>query len=122
MLGRDQTVKFEIELRGATIKASVTIEGILMKIVFFSNAQQYLTADEAEHLKLKTASFGTKVDRARTVLKEYHKDLHKKYHKTFISIDSFVTFRNRMSHREITWEDRTVEVFTVWDVTEGQSK
>lgn len=116
------TVEPEINLRGITSKLSVTIEGVLMNIVFFSNIDQYSGSEESEFLKLKRVTFGVKLERVRILLDKYHKDLAKKNKKLFTNLDKFITFRNRITHCGLTWKDHKPETFIIWDIKEDQSK
>lgn len=118
----EHTVRPEVKLIGYTIKTAITIEGLLMRIVFFSNAEQFNNTEEPEHMKLKRVTFGEKAQRVRKILTQYHPDLCHKYKDTLFEVDKFVTFRNRVAHCPITWKDGKPENFIFWDVKEDQSK
>ena len=116
-----QTVYPEIEIRGLTLKISVTIEAMLIKIVFFTSGELY-TTENSEYLKVKYVSFGEKITRLRELLKKYHPDLAKRNKNLFNRIDKFLTFRNQLCHAPLTWKDRKPDIFIIWDIKEDPNK
>jgi hypothetical protein len=121
MLMPKDTVQPEIEIRGLTLKISVTIEAVLMKIVFFTSGELY-AVENSDYLKVKYVSFGDKVSRLRELLKKYHPDLAKRNKNLLNRLDKFVTFRNQLCHAALTWKDRKPDVFIIWDIKEDPNK
>lgn len=119
-MSKDSTRK-EVEMRGTALKLSVTIEGVLMNIVYSSSDELYMDKSKSYLLKLKECMFGQKIQRAKEVLEMYHPDLLIKNEKLFIDINIFKDFRNRMAHCGFSWAESLSE-FEVWDVTEDETK
>lgn len=115
------TIKPEIEIRGIALKISVTIEGVLMRIIFFSSAELF-TKENSEYLKVKNVSFGEKLGRLRQVMDKYHRDLYKRNKNLLNRLDKFLTFRNQLCHAMLTWKDGKPNVFIIWDIKEDPNK
>lgn len=115
------TFRPEIEIRGLTLKISVTIESVLMKVIFFTSGELY-AAENSEYLKVKYVSFGEKISRLRELLKKYHPDLAKRNKNLFNRLDKFLTFRNQLCHAPLTWKNGQPDVFIIWDMKEDPNK
>ena len=94
--------KLEIEIRGSTLKVAITIERLLMMIVYTSNAEQY-TIKNSEYLRLKNLTFGGKLNRVKKVLDKFHPDLLASNIVLFEKLDRFKTFRDKMAHCAFEW-------------------
>lgn len=115
------TVQPEIEIRGITLKISVSIEAVLMKIVFFTSGELY-AAENSQYLKVKYVSFGDKISKLRELLKKYHPDLAKRNKNLFNRMDKFLTFRNQLCHAPVTWKNGQPDIFIIWDIKEDPHK
>ena len=116
----EENTPIEIDLRGAALKVSVTIEQLLMVIVYMSNAEQY-SEKNSKNLKIKNSTFGEKLVRVRNLLGRYHKDLLLKYCVLFEELNTFKEFRNKMAHCVFEWNYSTA-TFNIMDVVEDESE
>ncbi len=110
----------EIEIRGAALRLPITIEAVLMSIVYFSNAEQYKER-KAKTLLLKGLMFSQKISRVREVLAEFHPDLLARYSTLFDDMEAFKKFRNKIAHCAFSWGD-SISDFEVWEVEEDENK
>ena len=94
--------KIEIGIRGSALKVAITIERLLMMIVYTSNAEQYAVKN-SEYLKLKNLTFGAKLKRVKIVLDKFHPDLLSTNTNLFKKLDTFKTFRDKMAHCAFDW-------------------
>jgi hypothetical protein len=116
----EKSIPIEINLRGACLKVSVTIENILQSVVYASNAEQY-TIKGSKYLKLKGCMFGQKIEKVKELLQKFHPDLLQINETLFEDLSKFKEFRNKMAHCAFTWSNRLDE-FDVWDISEDENK
>lgn len=116
----EDSIPIEIDMRGAAMKLSITIESILMKIVYFSNAEQYKIKG-AKSLKLKGCMFRQKILRVRKMLEKFHPDLLQNNKQLLDKLDVFNLFRNQMAHCGFYW-GKSLSEFEVWDIVEDENK
>lgn len=115
------TIRPEVEIRGAALKISITIESMLMQIIFFTSEELFME-ENSHYLKTKHVTFGEKIGRLRELLKIYHPDLAKRNKNLFNRIDKFLTFRNQLCHAMLTWKDEKPDVFIIHDIQEDPNK
>lgn len=108
----------EIELRGTMLDVSIKFEVALMNIIYFSNSEQYIKAEESKSLKIKNLTFGGKLKRAKELLITFHKDLIQSHHLLFENLDKFLILRNRLTHCAIYWVDEKTDNLEIWDVND----
>jgi hypothetical protein len=116
-----ESVPLEIDLRGSTLKLSVTIEGLLMNIVYASNKKLYTDKKLSEFFKLKGCMFSQKIDKVEKVLHLFHKDLLINNAKLFEDLRTFKNLRNRIAHCGFYWGN-SLHNFQIWDVVEGEER
>jgi hypothetical protein len=114
------TIKPEIEIRGITLKISITIESVLVRIIFFTNGDMY-KEKKSEYLNTQIP-FGEKLGRLRELLKKHHPDLAKRNRNLFNRLDKFITFRNHLCHAMLTWKDKKPDTFIIWDIKKDANK
>ncbi|MEJ7827579.1 MAG: hypothetical protein WKF91_05270 [Segetibacter sp.] len=116
----DASVLKEAELRGIAIRLAVTMESVLMNIVYSSNSEQYFISPSPS-LKLKGLMFSHKIERVKEVLQKYHPDLLEEYNQLFIDLKDFKEFRNQIAHCVFSWGSSITE-FEIWEVAEDENK
>jgi hypothetical protein len=112
----------ELELRGITLEAAINFEVLLVTIIYFSNADQYIPGNESQTLKVKNLTFGKKLKEVQKCLSKHHLDLLKEYADLFSDLDDFKELRNKLVHCAIVWFDEDLNRFQIWDATEDPSK
>lgn len=115
----EKITQTEINIRGKALTISVTIEVAMVRIILFSNGQQYDPTSE-ERLNLKYFTFPKKLELMETKLQQYHSDLLTKYSKLLDDIKEFKNLRNRMAHCSFTWDDNGKD-FKIWDASDDYS-
>ena len=111
-----KSVPIEIDLRGACLKVSVTLEMIVMNIIYASNDEQYFVKD-SPYLKVKNFTFAKKVERLKKLLETFHPDLLVQHSKTIKMLSEFGNLRNQMAHCVFEWKD-SLSDFNIFDVAE----
>jgi hypothetical protein len=112
----------EMKLRGSMLVTAVTLEVILITIVYYSNADQWEKADKSPSLKLKNLTFDKKIKRVMELLFEHHPDLLTKYDALFIDLVEFKDIRNKIAHCAINWMDERCERLQILDVVAEPNK
>ncbi len=113
----DETVtQKEIDIRGKALTISTTIETQMVRIVLFSNGEQYNPSSE-ERLDLKNFTFHKKLELMKKKVAKHHPDLMTKYSKLMEDLIVFKEFRNKMAHCSFSWEEDG-EHFKIWDASD----
>jgi hypothetical protein len=115
------SVPKEINIRGATLNLSVTIESNLFRIIYHCSGQIYLDKKYFHLLKLKGCMFAQKIQRVKDSLNIFHPDLLESNSKLFEDLEQFKEFRNRMAHCAFYW-GKSLSEFEVWDIAEDENK
>jgi hypothetical protein len=115
-------MNLETRLRGSCLVVSVNIEMILMRIIYFSNAEQWDKPQSSPYLKIKKLTFGKKIDRTKGLMNKFHKDLLQSNGKLFKNLNLFKEIRNKIAHCAMLWIGDEQEKLEIYDVVELPNK
>ncbi len=107
----------EIEIRGATLKASAIIEMAIMTTIYQSSAEIY-KKENKRFLNLEKLTFGKKIFRLKEVITKFHPDLLSEYEIVMKKLLHFGDFRNKIAHFTINWIDQ--HRFDIWVNTQTE--
>lgn len=106
-----QLVK-ETKLRGICAAHSADMEALLFRIILYASIDD----PEADGRDLTKMTLNDKIILARKDLKKNYPKTFAKHQKHFNALNKFNTFRGRLIHCDIVWDEKKPNEFKVLDV------
>ena len=104
----------EAKLRGICAAHSADMEALLFRIILYASIDDA----EAAGRDFTKMTLNDKIILARRDLKKNYPQTFAKHQKHFNALNKFNTFRGRLIHCDIVWDDKKPNEFKVLDVKE----
>lgn len=109
----------EVRIRGRYLRFSANVEGQMARSVILLNEVKTKREGIEKRIDLKNFMFKQKLLKFQSLLLEIYPDLSEFYSDLFVHIDNFREIRNKMAHCYFQWDDKNLDVVTIWDLDDS---